>query len=68
MRALLDTGAFLRFISDSDKLSANARKYIADLNNELLLSVVSLWQIAEESTIYGVNNEPFPKSWPVPEH
>ncbi len=51
MRALLDTGAFLWFISDSDKLSAKARQYIADLNNELLLSVVSLWEIAIKTSL-----------------
>lgn len=42
MRALLDTGAFLWFISDSDRMSMNARNYIADLENELILSVESL--------------------------
>jgi len=32
MRALLDTGAFLWFISDSDRLSMNARNCIANLD------------------------------------
>jgi len=51
MRALLDTGAFLWFISDSDRLSMNARNCIADLENELILSVASLWEIAIKSSL-----------------
>jgi hypothetical protein len=35
MRALFDTGTFLWFISDSDRLSMNARNYIADLGDIL---------------------------------
>lgn len=51
MRALLDTGTFLWFIADSDRLSINARNYIADLENELTLSVASLWEIAIKSSL-----------------
>ena len=51
MRALFDTGTFLWFISDSDRLSINARNYIADLENELILSVASLWEIAIKSSL-----------------
>ena len=51
MRALFDTGTFLWFISDSDRLSMNARNYIADLENELILSVASLWEIAIKSSL-----------------
>ena len=51
MRALLDTGAFLWFISGSDRLSINARNYITDLDNELILSVASLWEIAIKSSL-----------------
>ncbi len=46
MRALIDTNIFLWFISDSNRLSINARNYIANLDNELMLSVASLWEIA----------------------
>jgi len=46
MRALLDTSCFLWFIAGSDRLSANARNFILDLNNELMLSAASLWEIA----------------------
>lgn len=51
MRALIDTNIFLWFISDSDKLSVNARNYIANLDNELMLSVASLWEIAIKTSI-----------------
>jgi PIN domain nuclease of toxin-antitoxin system len=51
MRALLNTGTFLWFIADSDRLSINARNYIADLENELTLSVASLWEIAIKSSL-----------------
>jgi len=46
MRALLDTSCFLWFIAGSDRLSINARNFILDLNNELVLSAASLWEIA----------------------
>lgn len=46
MRALIDTSTFLWSISDSEKLSDNARRFIADLENDILLSVASLWEIA----------------------
>ena len=46
MRALLDTNSFLWFISGSDRLSNNAHNFIADLSNELVLSVSSLWEMA----------------------
>lgn len=51
MRALLDTSCFLWFIAGSDRLSINARNFIIDLNNELVLSVASLWEIAIKVSI-----------------
>ncbi|MFA6009763.1 MAG: type II toxin-antitoxin system VapC family toxin [Desulfobacteraceae bacterium] len=51
MRVLLDTSAFLWFISGSDRLSAKAHNYIADLNNELVLSIASLWEIAIKTSL-----------------
>jgi len=51
MRTLLDTNTFLWFISDSDRLSTNARNYIADFDNELLLSVASLWEISIKTSL-----------------
>jgi len=46
MRLLLDTNSFLWFIGGSDRLSVNARDLIVDLNNQLVLSSASLWEIA----------------------
>lgn len=51
MRALIDTSVFLWSISDSDKLSDKARRFIADLENEILLSVASLWEIAIKTSL-----------------
>jgi PIN domain nuclease of toxin-antitoxin system len=46
MKILLDTHSFLWFISGSERLSIDARDKIADLDNELVLSSASLWEIA----------------------
>lgn len=46
MRILLDTHSFLWFISGDKRISAEARDLIADLGNQALLSVGSLWEIA----------------------
>ena len=43
---LLDTHAFLWWIGDDRRLSGRAREIFADAGNELLLSVVSGWEIA----------------------
>ena len=51
MKALLDTSAFLWFIAGSERLSVKARNYIADFNNELILSVASLWEIAIKTSL-----------------
>jgi PIN domain nuclease of toxin-antitoxin system len=51
MRALLDTHAFLWFVSGSKKLSATARRRIADSDNDLFLSVASLWEIAIKTSL-----------------
>ncbi|MEH2382615.1 MAG: type II toxin-antitoxin system VapC family toxin [Nostoc sp.] len=45
MRALLDTHAFIWWVTNDPKLSANARNVIADSGNILFLSVVSVWEI-----------------------
>ena len=45
MKLLLDTHAFLWFIDDSPLLSAKG-KALLEADNELLLSIGSLWEIA----------------------
>ncbi|MEY4612725.1 MAG: hypothetical protein RL179_698 [Planctomycetota bacterium] len=46
MRAILDTHAFLWFITNDPKLSSTARVLIADPSNEILISPASYWEIA----------------------
>lgn len=46
IRALLDTHAFLWFISGSERLSRPARELIEIPENTLLISAASLWEIA----------------------
>lgn len=46
MKLLLDTHAFLWFITDDPQLSAVARGLIADPDNEILVSPASYWEIA----------------------
>lgn len=43
---LLDTLAFLWFIDGDERLTPTARALIEDLNNDVYLSVASLWEIA----------------------
>ncbi len=46
MKALLDTHAFLWWITDFSRLSKKAFEYISNGNNELYLSSVSCWELA----------------------
>ena len=44
MKILLDTPIFLWFISGDNRLSTDVRDIIRDLDNEIYLSVVSVWE------------------------
>ena len=46
MRLLLDTHAFLWWVSDDDRLSHRARKAIGDRTDRCFVSVASCWEIA----------------------
>lgn len=46
MRLLLDTCALLWFLRDDAELSASAALAIEDPDNEVFVSVVSIWEIA----------------------
>lgn len=46
MRLLLDTSSFLWFVAGSGRLSGRARNLMEDFDNELVLSVASLWEMA----------------------
>ncbi|MBK8510489.1 MAG: type II toxin-antitoxin system VapC family toxin [Candidatus Competibacter sp.] len=45
MRLLLDTCTFLWIVSDAPELSTRARELFAQPENEVFLSVVSVWEI-----------------------
>ena len=46
MRFLLDTHSFLCFIGGDEQLPLVSRQLIADGNNDIFLSIASLWEIA----------------------
>jgi PIN domain nuclease of toxin-antitoxin system len=51
VRLLLDTHTFLWFIGGDEHLPQVARDMIADIGNEVLLSVASLWEIAIKASL-----------------
>ncbi|MEH2043489.1 type II toxin-antitoxin system VapC family toxin [Nostoc sp.] len=55
MRALLDTHAFIWWVTNDPQLSANARNVIADSDNILFLSVVSAWEIVIKNKLGKLN-------------
>ncbi|MEI2691122.1 MAG: type II toxin-antitoxin system VapC family toxin [Anaerolineae bacterium] len=58
MRILLDTHVFLWFISGDFRLPANFQKDIRNPNNEIVLSVVSLWETIIK---YQIGKLPLPQ-------
>lgn len=51
MRFLIDTHVFLWFINGDRRLSLAVRSAIEDVNNDVLLSIVSIWEIAIKTSI-----------------
>lgn len=49
MRLLIDTHAFLWFAEGDRKLSDFGRDVVADMRNDVLLSVASIWEIATKA-------------------
>jgi PIN domain nuclease of toxin-antitoxin system len=45
MKILIDTHCFLWFLDNNPKLSNTALSLIKDINNEVLLSMASIWEI-----------------------
>ena len=45
MKFLLDTHALLWWLADDDQLGSGAREAVADPANDILISMVSLWEI-----------------------
>jgi PIN domain nuclease of toxin-antitoxin system len=56
MRLLLDTHLLLWVISQSSRLSPQARQLIGDPDNEMVFSVASLWEVAIK---YGRGRDDF---------
>ncbi len=51
MKFLLDTHALLWWLADDDQLGQQARELVADPGNDVLVSMVSLWEIAVKTRI-----------------
>ena len=51
MRLLLDTQVFLWFLSDEARIPADARAAIESVSNMVLVSAVSVWEIAIKASI-----------------
>ena len=55
MRLLLDTQVFLWFLADDRRLSKVFRSAIGALDNAVLVSAASIWEIAIKSTLGRVD-------------
>lgn len=51
MKLLLDTHALLWWLGDDEQLGPRARELIEDPANDILISVVSLWEIVVKSRV-----------------
>jgi len=51
LRLLLDTQALIWFLEDDRRLAPNALAAVVDESNDVLVSVVSLWEIAIKTRI-----------------
>ncbi|MGD1948454.1 MAG: type II toxin-antitoxin system VapC family toxin [Leptolyngbyaceae cyanobacterium] len=58
MKILLDTHIFLWFISGDTKLSTDVRDSICDLDNEVYLSAISIWEAVVK---YQLGKLPLPE-------
>ena len=51
MRILLDTHAFLWWLTDDSRLSRPARRMIGDNANDVVVSAASVWEIATKARL-----------------
>lgn len=51
MQFLIDTHAFLWFVSNSKELSQTAKTIIEDGQNEIFISIASLWEISIKTAL-----------------
>ena len=63
MKYLLDTHAFLWFVSDDKRLSSKAKSIIQDSSNEIYFSAASAWEMSIKAKLgrlkFGRNLESF---------
>ena len=55
MRLLLDTHTFIWYVTDNPRLSAHVKLLIEDENNEKLVSIASIWEMAINHSIGRLN-------------
>jgi len=55
MRLLLNTHTFIWYVTDNPKLSAHVKLLIEDENNEKLVSIASIWEMAIKHSIGRLN-------------
>jgi len=59
MQVLLDTNAFLWWVTNDSKLSSAAHNIISDSQNDVLFSIVSAWEIVIK---FQIGKLPLPES------
>ncbi len=60
MILLLDTHTFIWYVTDNSRLSNQVLELINDENNEILLNIASLWEIAIKQNLGKLSfNQPF---------
>ena len=55
MRLLLDTHTFIWYVTDNPRLSPHVKLLIEDENNEKLVSIASIWEMAIKDSIGRLN-------------
>jgi PIN domain nuclease of toxin-antitoxin system len=58
MRLLLDTHAWLWWVTDDERLSPAAKQAVADADNEVFVSAASAWEIATKRRLGKLDNLP----------
>ncbi len=63
MKILLDTHIWLWYLLDDARLSLQLQRAIADSNNELWLSPISVWEALVLAEKGGISVQPDPVTW-----
>jgi len=58
MRLLLDTHAFLWWVTDDERLGPAARQAVTDPDNEVFVSAASAWEIATKQRLGKLDGVP----------